>query len=107
MTNLVKFSDLDDADDDALDVERAYLPRHWEVDPIYYQNRQWAVTRYGIENVAGPYHYYISKADFKKQMGSGEYGWPHHMAGKNWVDQPAFLDAFERACERFGSGGAK
>jgi hypothetical protein len=81
---------------------RAYLPCEWDTDPIRYRNRQWAVTDYGIENIRGPYHYYIPKSDLKMRMGSPDRTWVDHMAEKNWVDVEAFQDAFQRALKTFG-----
>jgi len=81
---------------------RAYLPCEWDVDPIRYRNRQWAVTAYGIENIRGPYHYYIPKSDLKITMGSPGRTWVDHMAEKNWVDVDAFSEAFNRALEIHG-----
>ncbi len=64
----------------------------WETDPVLWRNWQWAVTSYGIENVRGPYHYYIPKCAFDDW-------WPDHMAGKNWVDAEAFSECFAKAME--------
>ena len=81
---------------------RAYRPCDWELDRVRFQNRQWAVTDYGIENVRGPYHYYIAKADLKIPMGSPDRTWIDHMASKNWVDVGAFREAFSMALEIHG-----
>lgn len=64
----------------------------WETDPVRWRNWQWAVTDYGIENVKGPYHYYIPKGSF------GDW-WPDHMEAKNWVDAAAFNECFAKAKE--------
>ncbi len=82
--------------------ERAYIPGDWDTDPIRYRNRQWAVTEYGLENVAGPYHYHIPGTDLRIPMG-GDGTWVDHMSAKNWVDIDAFEDAFRRALEIHGS----
>lgn len=83
--------------------DRAYLPGEWETDNILFRNLQWAVTAYGLENVRGPYHYYIAKTDLKIPMGSPDRTWVDHMASKNWVDVELFEEAFHRALEIHGS----
>jgi hypothetical protein len=69
---------------------RMYRQGDWETDPVLWRNAQWAVTEYGIENVAGPYHYYIPGPNFEEW-------WPDHMSEKNWVDQGMFKDCYDRA----------
>jgi hypothetical protein len=71
-------------------------PRRWETSPVIWANEQWAVTEYGMENVAGPYHYYINK----DQIRLGDH-WLSHMDGKNWVILPHFAEAHERAVVHF------
>ena len=85
--------------------ERAYNPGKWDTDPIKYRNRQWAVTEYGLENIAGPYHYYIPCTDLHIRMGA-DGTWVNHMSAKNWVDIDAFNEAFQRALEIFGKASA-
>jgi hypothetical protein len=68
-------------------------PQNWETDPVKWRNWQWAVTSYGIENVKGPYHYYIGRGDLRADW------WPSHMAAKNWVDGAAFRECFDKARE--------
>jgi len=70
-------------------------------EPIYYQNAQWAVTAYGIEQVppsSGPIP--ASDIAFTRKDSKGHviyYDLPLHMAGKQWVNIELFLDAFMRA----------
>ena len=65
-----------------------------------FENRQWKVTNYGIENVRGAPEYFFS-ADRLLEMedrGPGMlYDWPLHMAEKVWVDIDAFCEAFVHA----------
>ncbi len=70
---------------------RMYDPPHWTTTPILWRNGQWAVTRYGIENVAGPCHYHISA----KLLTAG--WWREHMAAKNWVDAALFDECYAHA----------
>jgi hypothetical protein len=78
--------------------ERAYEPARWETDKVLFRNKQWAVTEYGIENIAGPYHYYIGKGQLHQIMGvRGD--WRDHMAEKNWVDAEAFNECFVKALD--------
>jgi len=76
--------------------DRMYREHGSEIDPVLYQNQQWSVTEFGIENHRGPYHYYIPWADIRPTP-EGEHGWEQHMAEKNWVDAAAFNDAFRIA----------
>jgi hypothetical protein len=67
--------------------------------PVYYVGRQWAVTSYGIEQIADevgvkPY-YHIHASSLRQSMGEG--GWVGHMAGKRWVDTDDFSKAYEIA----------
>lgn len=81
--------------------DTAYKTPHWQTDPIIWRNRQWAVTSYGIENVCGPYHYYIEKSRLHQIMGvRGD--WRDHMQGKNWVDAQQFDECFAKAVEIHG-----
>ncbi len=70
-----------------------------DVSPILAQGQQWAVTEFGIENIRGPYHYFIPKEDLPKQLAEGGYMWPYHMSSKNWVLADDFDDIFQRALE--------
>lgn len=78
---------------------RSYEKKTWETDAILFQNQQWAVTTYGLENIAGPYHYPIPKSDLEITMGAQGRTWCDHMAEKNWVDVDAFEEAFDVAME--------
>lgn len=79
---------------------RSYEAKRWETDRVIFENRQWAVTSYGLENIAGPYHYHIAASDLRIPMGQGR-TWCDHMEVKNWVDIDAFEEAFDRAVEIF------
>lgn len=72
----------------------AYKPARWTTDAIHYKNIQWAVTDFGIENVAGPYHYFIPFREIGVSI-----DWLDHMAGKNWVDIEEFEDAYDYAVD--------
>lgn len=76
--------------------KRMYQEHGYELDPVLYQNRQWCVTEYGIENHRGACHYYIPWSDIRPTP-EGEHGWEQHMAEKTWVDTAAFNDAFRIA----------
>ena len=71
------------------------LPKGLDL-PIYFVNEQWAVTAYGIECLDD---YYVIEADRldERRLGSDRPNWIEHMAGKNWVDLPAFIEAFRFA----------
>ncbi len=59
--------------------------------PVYCSFGSWAVTRYGVENIEGPYLYSIP---FDRV---NEPDWVYHMSGKNWVVVPDFAAALRRA----------
>ena len=70
----------------------------------FLENHQWAVTDYGLESVepSAPYGYYIEARRLLEMWGAGEgqlYDWPIHMAGKDWVDLGAFLEAYKKGLE--------
>ena len=72
-------------------------------EPIYYQNEQWAVTVYGIEEIPTTSGQ-IRATDIaeKRTNSKGEveyYNLPLLMAGKEWVKIELFLDAFMRALD--------
>jgi hypothetical protein len=66
-----------------------------------FENRQWAVTRDGIERInPGPAPYVIEAHRLLERIGVGQgklYDWPIHMARKSWVDIEAFIEAFGEA----------
>lgn len=67
-----------------------------------YQNRQWAVTSYGVESVPPESKYHFEASRLTEMRGDGAdaiYDWPVHMAEKTWVDIEAFIDAFKKALE--------
>jgi hypothetical protein len=72
-----------------------YTPGDWELDPIRFCNKQWAVTDYGIENVAGPYHYALPKKTLRGNL--------HHVGEKLWVDRQMFAEAYAKALEMHGA----
>ena len=57
---------------------------------IWWRGRQWAVTSDGIEALDGCY--YIAANRLLEDCPI--YGWPPHMADKNWVDVPDFITAW-------------
>lgn len=71
----------------------------WFTPPIYFKNKQWAVTGYGIEELKSGEGAYRIEADglVKRRLGEECYDWPLHMASKRWVDVEAFLEAFDKA----------
>ena len=80
---------------------RSFEAKNWDTDRVMFQNRQWAVTEFGLENIAGPYHYWISKADLFISMGTPDRTWRDHMKSKNWVDEDQFNEAYDRAVKQF------
>lgn len=69
---------------------------------VFFSNWQWAVTDYGMEAVSSdrtpPYEIDAGRLDETSDRTAGTvYGWPVHMAEKNWVDVAAFNEAFEKA----------
>ncbi|WP_414461780.1 hypothetical protein [Hyphomicrobium sp. DY-1] len=70
-----------------------YGPMYWEIDRVIYKNRQWAVTSYGVENIAGPYHYFIEIERLDED------DWIEHMQGKKWVDIVEFSIVLGKARE--------
>jgi hypothetical protein len=71
---------------------------------IWWQGKQWAVTRYGIEARDGRY---CIGADRLAETWSDRPGIPgllRHMVEKNWVDIPDFCTAFTVALVLHGHG---
>jgi hypothetical protein len=64
--------------------------------PVYFQNKQWAVTDYGIERADGTYPIEAERLG-EARHNSGLPNWPIHMADKEWCDRDLFMDAFLRA----------
>lgn len=61
---------------------------------------QWAVDHHGIKgnSETGRYFIAIHRVPAITERHSGTfYDWPLHMAEKDWVDLPQFLEAFEKA----------
>ena len=66
--------------------------------PILFANGQWAVTRYGLECLTSNYPIEAKRLTERGPGGRAEmYDWPPHLAEKEWVDVPAFLEAFQEA----------
>lgn len=65
-----------------------------ELDEIWWQGRQWAVTRYGIECRDGSY------AIPRRLLWQPD--WEPHLAEKGWVDIPDFRTAYLVACALHG-----
>ncbi len=65
--------------------------------PIYWQGRQWAVTRFGVEARDGTY-VIASHRVWEEEDG---YGWVDAMAEKEWVDLPDFVEALRLARSRW------
>ncbi len=67
--------------------------------PVHFINRQWAVTSYGLEAIDRAAPRYEAEGCRMNEIrpGSDLYDWPVHMAEKDWVDLPAFIEAFEHA----------
>jgi hypothetical protein len=61
---------------------------------ILHRGRQWRVTNGYLETHDGKY--VIAKARLAEGAG-GEWPWPVHMAGKNWVDLADFIGAWKAA----------
>jgi len=57
---------------------------------------QWAVTRYGIDNLTGPCNYEIDRPAL------GDPWWSNHMRGKWWVNPAEFDAALAFARQHFG-----
>jgi hypothetical protein len=81
--------------------DRSFESARWETDRVLWRNAQWAVTTYGIENVSGPYHYFIEKARLGQSMGVRR-DWRDHMAEKTWVIERLFDECFKKAVEIHG-----
>jgi len=66
-----------------------------------YQNRQWAVTDWGLTSVkpGAPYEYEIVASRLLETANHGEtiYDWPSQLAEKTWVDFDAFIEAYKQA----------
>ena len=59
-------------------------PRTWEISRVLFEQGQWAVTEFGVENTFGPYHYALSWSDISQDIAPGK-TWVDHMTQKNWV----------------------
>jgi hypothetical protein len=66
--------------------------------PILYANRQWAVTKFGLECLTDDYPIKAERLG-KTTNRSGEIlaDWVVHMAEKSWVDLDELVDAYAKA----------
>lgn len=71
-----------------------------ELDEIWWQGRQWAVTSHGIESLDGTYD--IAHESLSMTISDETSQWPTHMLSKTWVDASDFLTAFMVACYLHG-----
>lgn len=65
-----------------------------------FKNRQWAVTKYGLEVLKPEPPYEIQASRLTETTTRDDktfYDWPVHMAEKTWVNVAAFEEAFEQA----------
>lgn len=66
------------------------------------KNRQWKVTKHGLESIDERSDYSIEAKRLGEMVDRGDgdhYDWPIHMAEKTWVDIDLFIDAFVKALE--------
>jgi hypothetical protein len=68
--------------------------------PMLWRGRQWAVTEYGIECLGGTYCIEAKRLVEDIQ----DWGWPAHMAEKDWVDRDEFATAWLVALALHGGG---
>lgn len=70
---------------------------------ILYQNRQWAVTDWGMTSIkpGAPYEYEIAAGRLLEIGNHGEmiYNWFPQLAEKTWIDYDAFVEAFKQALD--------
>ena len=81
---------------DPMHVNRAFGE---DLEEIWWQGRQWAVTSWGIEKRDGTYEIQAKRLWERGLYGSAPKGpapwaWPDHMSEKNWVDIHDFCSAF-------------
>jgi hypothetical protein len=65
--------------------------------PIRFANSQWAVTSYGLECLTSYYPIEAARLTETRPGTRDMYDWPPHMAEKEWVNVPAFIEAFGQA----------
>ena len=70
--------------------------KKYKRDKIIKRFNSWAVTSLGIENLIGPFSYFIPKNRL------GEPGWCRHMGNKSWVNIKDFQSAIVFARKHFG-----
>jgi hypothetical protein len=66
-----------------------------ELAEVFWLGRQWAVTLYGLETIAEPYHYFL-EARMLGSLRQGERAYDSmvHMMEKDWLDVDDFLTAY-------------
>lgn len=67
-----------------------------EGENVLWENDQWRVTNFVLEEQPGGSGYWIARDDLSRP------GWVRHMAQKNWVDVEVFKEAYVKACEFAG-----
>jgi hypothetical protein len=69
--------------------------RSEELDEVWWQGRQWAVTRFGLECRDGTYTIAANRL-YECYYSNGEisWSWPHQIAGKGWEDIHGFCTAY-------------
>jgi hypothetical protein len=80
------------APDFVIATDRTPVPVRGEaLHPILWRGRQWAVTTFGIEALDGTY---AISADRLAENVDRDWGWPAHLAAKNWTDREDFCTAW-------------
>jgi hypothetical protein len=74
-------------------------------DTVFWQGRQWAVTKYGVEARDGTYS--IAADRIAEGLYTAPYAWPEHMAEKGWVDVADFNTAWLVAIALHGAKAPK
>jgi hypothetical protein len=61
---------------------------------VLWDNGDWAVTTYGVEHMSHPPYGIARERLWENEP---KYSWDRHLAGKLWVNLPAFIEAWEAA----------
>lgn len=75
------------------------------MEPVCWANDQWGVGPLGLEAFEKGYAIEASRLCeiIRASSGNDYYFWPYHLASEEeWVDVPAFLEAFEFGMKLFG-----
>lgn len=64
--------------------------------PVYFANRQWAVTKYGLECLTSDYPIERLRLS-ERHVGTNLSMWVLHMTEKDWCDIREFAEALEMA----------